>query len=118
MSWEDALEIVLAMTSHGRFRWLCSDENPDAQSREDHRRLMVQIATGDPAPAGAVSDQARMPATDALRLLARMNACPSRTRDAVCGCSGARCAERGGAIVSHIDCFTCLRQRPERGSPP
>lgn len=42
--WREALEIVVAMTRHERFRWLCSDENPDAASRRGYRARVVRIA--------------------------------------------------------------------------
>lgn len=48
---------------------------------------------------------------ESLEMTRRMNACPSRSTEG-CGCSGGKCAARGGAIVSHIDCFACLRENP------
>lgn len=51
MNWTEALPVVVAQTGHKRFVWLCSDDNPDARSREDHRRLMVEIASGEQQPA-------------------------------------------------------------------
>lgn len=41
MTWQDALEIVVARTRHERYRWLCSDDNPDVEQRDGHRRHML-----------------------------------------------------------------------------
>ena len=49
MTLEEAIEVVVARTKHERYRWLCSDENPDAWSREGYRLLMLELA-GAPAP--------------------------------------------------------------------
>jgi hypothetical protein len=50
------------------------------------------------------------PAEEGVRLARAMRACPYRSRGPGCGCSGANCSLRGGAVVSHIDCFDCLRR--------
>lgn len=50
MTWLDALEIVIARTRHERYRWLCSEANPDAEQRDAYRRHMLTRA-GHPAPA-------------------------------------------------------------------
>lgn len=42
--WRDALETVVARTRHERFRFLCSDENPDAASRQGYRLQVIKIA--------------------------------------------------------------------------
>jgi hypothetical protein len=38
-----------------------------------------------------------------------MRACAFRSTDPGCGCQGGRCSLRHGVIVSHLDCFNCLR---------
>lgn len=38
-----------------------------------------------------------------------INRCPYRSTVG-CGCGGARCALRGGALVSHLDCLPCVRR--------
>ena len=47
MSWEEALELVIASTRHERFRWLCSEDNPNAEQRDSYRRYVVYMATGE-----------------------------------------------------------------------
>lgn len=44
MSWKLALEIVVARTGHNRYRWLCSDANPDEEARAAYRRLVAFLA--------------------------------------------------------------------------
>jgi hypothetical protein len=50
MEWPEAIEVVISRTKHTRFRWLCSEENPDAQARLGYRRQMVEMATGTRLP--------------------------------------------------------------------
>ncbi len=57
------------------------------------------------APRPAVAESAE--------LLRRSAACPFRSTGPGCGCSGARCSLRAGAVVSHLDCFACLRRYPD-----
>jgi hypothetical protein len=48
MTWEDALEIVVARTKHATYRKLCSDAHPD---HEMWRARMIEKATGEaPTP--------------------------------------------------------------------
>jgi hypothetical protein len=53
MSWTDALELVVAATGHERYRWLCSEDNPDPGSRDGYRGLMVRLSAGDEAAPSA-----------------------------------------------------------------
>ncbi len=46
MDWPEALEIVLVRTRHERYRWLCSEENPNVEQREAYRAQIVQMAEG------------------------------------------------------------------------
>jgi hypothetical protein len=48
MNWRDALEVVAAR-GLGRYRLLCSDDNPDPDQREGYRAIVVRMA-GEPAP--------------------------------------------------------------------
>ncbi len=45
MTWQDALEIMVARTKHERYRWLTSDDNPDVVQREEFRALLVKQAS-------------------------------------------------------------------------
>jgi hypothetical protein len=52
-------------------------------------------------------------AAEALGLVRAMKACSFRSSGPGCGCAGGRCALRLGALVSHLDCFDCLRRYPD-----
>lgn len=108
MTLAEALEIVIARTKHERYRWLCSDANPDAESREAYRGLMVRLASDGDLPPQPPPPR---PLSRTLELLSRMHACPSRTERADCGCAGlATCSLGKGqaGVVNHQDCFACL----------
>ena len=72
--------------------------------------------------AGPADHQAQQPTTDrptaaeSLSLLAAAKACPFRSIDAACGCSGIRCALRHGAILSLQDCMACVTTYGEPGA--
>lgn len=52
MGWQEALDVVVGRTRHERYRWLCSEANPDEWSREAYRGQVLTMATGEPvAPA-------------------------------------------------------------------
>jgi hypothetical protein len=57
MTWSEALEIVVSQTTHERFRWLCSDDNPDAGSRSGYRALVIRLATGEPPAETSAEDK-------------------------------------------------------------
>ena len=86
-------------------RHICSrsalGDTPSIVAPTDTVAQAVQGAAGRPA------------AAEALALARRMRACPYRSQDASCGCSGGRCGLRRGGPVSHIDCFDCLRRYPD-----
>ncbi len=44
MGWEEALEIAVARHRCLRWRWLCSEANPDAGQRDAYRRHMIELA--------------------------------------------------------------------------
>ena len=48
LDWNAALEIVVAKTKHERYRWLCSDECPDAAA---YRGTVLRLAGMAPPPA-------------------------------------------------------------------
>lgn len=49
MTWQAALEIVVSRTGVERYRDLCSDDNPDPETRAGYRSLMLTLA-GQPPP--------------------------------------------------------------------
>ncbi len=70
-------------------------------------RVRELSAAGPPPP----DDVAGRPsAPEALALVRQMRACQFWSRDAGCGCSGARCGLKNGELVNHQDCFTCLER--------
>lgn len=87
-----------------------------AESPADPVKLLhIRARSGLPAPApsaGPADPPDGRTMAESLALTRRMNDCPYRSRDAACGCSGGRCALRGGAAVSHLDCFDCLERYP------
>ena len=107
MTWPEALEALAGHPHARRFRQLCGDDS-DPERRDAWRIKVVGLATGEATPARAPAP-ARPSAVESVDLARRMNACPRRTVDPGCGCNGGRCGARGGAVVSHVDCFDCLR---------
>lgn len=57
MDWTEALEIVVSITRHERFRWLTREANPDVESRDAYRRQVLKMA-GHPAPEPTPEDVA------------------------------------------------------------
>ena len=55
---EEALDIIVGRTKHERYRWLCSEENGDVESRDAYRQLMIGRARGEPDPEVTRLDQA------------------------------------------------------------
>jgi len=49
ISLHEAIAIVVTRTGVARYRFLCSDANPDTWSREGYRRWVLEQA-GQPAP--------------------------------------------------------------------
>jgi len=45
MTYNEALDIVIAKTKHERFRWLCSEENPE---HNIWRNKIIELAGGKP----------------------------------------------------------------------
>lgn len=67
----------------------------------DRSRIAAGLPTGTSGP---------IPLAESLDLVRSMRACPFHSTGPGCGCSGSRCALRGGRPVSHVDCFGCIRQ--------
>jgi hypothetical protein len=97
-----ALDEAIRRSGVERYRYLTL-EHPDPSVREGYRGLVRGLAAGPPAasPAAGVAES--------VRLVGAMKRCPYRARDKGCGCSGSRCALRPASIVSHLDCFACIR---------
>ncbi len=51
MTLTESLDLVVRQTGHGRYRELCSDDNPDRAQRDAYRGLVVRLAAGEPFPA-------------------------------------------------------------------
>lgn len=134
MNWQEALELLRGHRHHLRYAELCSNDNADSESRDAYRRLVIRKAGGHshdlpgytPAvvkAAIAVPSPTRPTPAMATLLLKQMKACAFRSTDPPCGCSGAWCslrqdqAGRRPSIVSHHDCFDCLRRYPETTPP-
>jgi hypothetical protein len=45
MTWEEALDLIVARTGHHRYRDLCADTWPDHAA---YRALVIRLATGEP----------------------------------------------------------------------
>jgi hypothetical protein len=107
MAWEEALETVVGRTGIERYRWLTSDDNPDAHGRERYRAEMVRLAARPLAPVSypPVAVQARnlwrsikafvasggklAPKSVRAERQATCNGCPFwRGRCLKCGCTG------------------------------
>jgi hypothetical protein len=105
MTWREALGAVVARTGHERYRWLCSDDNPDVVQRESYRRSMldqcgqapsyppaiVQAGNALGAAAAFIMDGFRtVDDTEQSRRLAICHACEHYDADAhrcrACGC--------------------------------
>lgn len=109
MTPEDLETVIAATPSVFRLRWLTSDANPDAESREDHRRYVRETAAGKPLPAGAAP--ASLAPTDMTpwRRAVRLGGlrCFYASKDSDCGCNGFRC-HAVGRLISLAECRDCL----------
>ncbi len=93
------LESVVARTGCERFRWLTSEENPYAASREDYRLLVARLAEG---------EQPRPPTVkETLDSLDAVRRCPHLV-PAACGCSFGRCSQYDRE-TSYRECLDCGR---------
>jgi hypothetical protein len=64
MDWREALAIVKPAD---RVCWLCSDDNPNAEQREQYRNLMVRQAAGETDPSPPPVSPPAPPAAPAAR---------------------------------------------------
>ena len=80
--------------------WVCGEEGDAA--------LPPIVSESGPPAAGPSTVQA-------VAEIAAMKRCPYRAVWPKCGCSGARCGLRSGAVVSHLDCFECVRRYDTEG---
>lgn len=48
MTWQEALEIVVARTGHARYRELTSADFPDEFGRNEYRRMVTEMAVNAP----------------------------------------------------------------------
>jgi hypothetical protein len=107
MTLSEVLDIVVSRTRHERYRWLCSDANPNAEQRDAYRRIVFEMAGQRPPK----PEPPRPNLTATLALMARMRECPHRTERTDCGCAGmATCGLGRGlsGLVNHHDCLSCL----------
>lgn len=102
MTWDQALEIVIARTGHARYRQLCDASH---ESHVAYRDLMLKLAATPSLVSPAPSPIPLEASVRATRLgFAR---CWFSERDARCGCSGLSC-HLLGRIVTLEDCVRCL----------
>lgn len=121
----DQLDYVVALTRHERWRRLTSEDNPDALSREGHRRLVERLAGEFAEHGGAIPpapepqpddptplDEAPVPLDAALRVqrLGGRN-CPHGSAPA-CGCNGLAACSLMARDVNVRDCSECLTTGP------
>lgn len=112
MDWRESIACLeSAGHPHGRrYRELC-EEDADPERRDAYRDLVVRLARGEAIGVAVAPEPPRPAVAESLDLTRRMRACPFRSSEG-CGCSGGRCAARGGSAVTHLDCFACLKETP------
>lgn len=82
--------------------WLDSDD-PIKRKHAENRLKIGDINT-------SLKDIASRPTVgESWQRLQQIKACPYRSVFPPCGCSGARCGLKWGAIVSIHDCLDCVR---------
>jgi len=95
---QDDLNAAIVKTGHARLRWLVSDANLDAASREGYRRTVVRLA-------GEASEPSRPTVGEVLASLKLVKACPHLTPPD-CGCNFGRCSKHGRP-TSFPECLAC-----------
>jgi hypothetical protein len=53
--WQESVEIHVARTGVNRYKFLCSEQNPNVAQRDAYRRYVVEQVTGKPAPASSAA---------------------------------------------------------------
>lgn len=120
MTWERALDLVVARTGHLRYRVLCAEDNPDVAQRDAYRRLVADMAAGGPAPCPSAAETAG----NALRSAAGFAADGFRTVDRaererrIAICHDCPHFDRGPGRCRLCGCFTALKARIARASCP
>ncbi len=116
MTWFEALEFMIVQTSHERYRWLCSNDNPDAETRDGYRSLMVRKATGQPEPAAPpaaaaapVSRAVTVPALPPDPWLPLIRACEDY--NPACCSNPAPWCSRFEIVPTRDQCIDCLTER-------
>jgi len=98
------LDAVVAVAGHERYRYLTSDVNPDAESREGYRRLVREKAealAGLPPPRPAVPNAYQIQ-------LQQVRECP-HAGPASCGCNAVRRCAIYNRDVAIEQCLRCVR---------
>ncbi len=90
-------------------RAVAVERGHEPASREAIPGHAEKLAKSESTQSDVIPPKTGVPATEAIALVKAMKACPHRSVDPPCGCSGAWCGFKGGVIVSHADCFDCLR---------
>jgi hypothetical protein len=85
--------------------WAAEDPPDEVKIRHICARSAMAASGEAPKPVATGPSVA-----EALALVRRVKACPFRSTGPDCGCQGGRCSLRQGAIVSHLDCFDCVRK--------
>lgn len=107
MTWIEALDLVVARTRHGRYRWLCSDANPNTRQRDAYRRAMLRKA-GAPEPPPMAAAPRPSPLAASIRAAKLgFRRCLYATSEG-CGCSGTHCHHLR-RVVGLADCIECLK---------
>jgi hypothetical protein len=108
MTLAEALDVIVSQTRHERYRWLCSDDNPDQVARDAYRAYVFRAA-GEPLPP---APERPVPAAVAERFerLERILGCPHFSRPADCGCRFGVCGQTGKP-TTFARCDDCLCSR-------
>lgn len=106
MTWHQAADELVKRTGHERYRWLCSDENPDARQRESYRAMMLEKA-GQPVPPHSMTVPTPPLASSLRAVRLGFRQCLYSSHEG-CGCTGTHCFAKG-RIVGLADCIDCLK---------
>lgn len=88
----------------------CPGENAEVLCRHAESRPGYDAVLWAHARPRADVERERLGLAEAVGLGRRMTACPYRSIDPGCGCSGGNCGLRSARkSVTHLDCFACLR---------
>jgi hypothetical protein len=105
-----------------RHRRLCELTDPDHP--DYNPRYLNSLQAPPPSKAHRSpcqeSQPGKMGVSEHIDLIRSMKACPSWEKSSDCGCGNNRCREGKGreGVVSHQDCFECLRSEEEVPQTP